>query len=123
MEAEDFRTRRVESEPLRSRSPGCPQTDRTYPRFLLWSDVRPEGVRFKITISLVFVSVVHKECSQYKDVLIVIIWYVQYDPHLRYLMQTYEKDILSHLKSHNNKGYNTIRGEIKASIAFIYHTL
>lgn len=71
-----FRTRRVESEPLRSRSPGCPRTSRTYPRFLTWSGGHPEKVRANM-MSLLFLSV-------HKDLLCVTvgIWYVLFDLHL-----------------------------------------
>lgn len=52
-----FRTRRVESEPLRSRSPGCPRTGHTCQQFLPWSDGHPDGGRITNMISLVSVPV------------------------------------------------------------------
>lgn len=51
-----IRIRRAESKPRRSLLPGCLQTGRTYLRFLLLSDGRPDGDRTNM-INLVFMAV------------------------------------------------------------------
>lgn len=81
-----IRTRRVESKPLRSRSPGCPRTGRTYPRFLTWSDGHPEKVRANM------MSLVHKDLV----CITVGIRYVLFNLHLWML----KINDFSHLKIH-----------------------
>ncbi len=77
-----FRTRRAESEPPQSRSPGCPRTGRTSLRFLPWSDGRPDGGRATAMMSFGFVSVHVLLC------VTVGIWYVLYDLHLCHWVRT-----------------------------------